>query len=471
MCRQNPTWGAPRIQSELALLGCSVAEATVANYTLPKPRRPSQLEDVLEEPSGCDRRRRLLLHCPHVNRSRTIPKETICGYLSGCSPKESSGSEPQPRLYSCIIISGSQSMDDQRSYPEQLCKAVVLVLTVAISAIFLDMIRGFLIVLFLAAVFSSLIYPYHQFVVRKFGGRGTVAAIFSLTVVTLTVVLPLMGLLGVVAAQGYQLTEELLPRIKQQLSEGDNGHFQLPEWLPLRDRIQVSNDQIVAKLGEFAGKASQFLLGSLSAATQGTATFFLHLFIMLYAMYFFLKEGPSIQTAVFQTLPLPADVKRRLLEKATSITRATIKGTIVIGAIQGFLGGVAFAFSGVHSAAFWGAVMAVASVIPGIGTALVWVPAVLYLFATGSTAMAIALTAWCALVIGSIDNVLRPRLVGGDTQMPDLLILISTFGGLSVFGAVGLIVGPTIAGLFVTIWDVFGQTFGIDEPVENIEIN
>ena len=360
-------------------------------------------------------------------------------------------------------------MNDQRSYPEQLCKAVVLVLTVAISAIFLGMISGFLTVLFLAAVISSFIFPLHQFVLRKLGGRETVAAIVTLTVVTLMVVLPLLGLLGMVAAQGYQLSEELLPWIKQQVAADGKGQIQLPEWLPLRDRIQISNDQIMAKLGEFAGRASQFLLTSLSAATQGTATFFLHLFIMLYAMYFFLKEGPSIQAAVLETLPVPADVKRRLLEKGNSIIRATIKGTIVIGTIQGFLGGVAFAFAGLNGAAFWGAVMAVASVIPGIGTALVWVPAVIYLFATGSTAVAIALIVWCALVVGSIDNVLRPRLVGGDTQMPDLLILISTFGGLSAFGAVGLIVGPTIAGLFVTIWDVFGQTFGIDESTEIVE--
>ncbi len=368
-----------------------------------------------------------------------------------------------------IIISGCQSMDDQRNFPEQLCRAVVIVLTVAISAVFLGMIRGFLTVLFLAAVFSSFVFPLHRFILRKLGGRATVAAMVTLTVVTLMVVLPLLGLLGVVAAQGFQLSEDLLPWIKQQVREEQKGQFQLPQWVPFRDRIQFTNEQLVSKLGELAGKASQFVLSSLSAATQGTATFFLHLFIMLYAMYFFLKEGPAIQAAILKTLPVPADVKRRLVEKGSSITRATIKGTIVIGAIQGFMGGVAFAVSGIHGAAFWGAVMAVASVIPGIGTALVWVPAVIYLFATGSTAMAIALIAWCALVVGSIDNVLRPRLVGGDTQMPDLLILISTFGGLSAFGAVGLIVGPTIAGLFVTMWDVFGQTFGIDENAENVD--
>jgi len=149
-----------------------------------------------------------------------------------------------------------------------------------------------------------------------------------------------------------------------------------------------------------------------------------------------------------------------LMEKGTSVTRATIKGTLVIGAIQGLLGGIGLAVVGIHAAAFWGTVMMVLSVIPGIGTALVWVPAVIYLFVTGEPAYAIGLAIWSAVVVSSIDNILRPKLVGGDTQMPDLLILISTFGGLAAFGAVGLIVGPTLAAMFVTVWDIFGQTFG-----------
>jgi len=132
----------------------------------------------------------------------------------------------------------------------------------------------------------------------------------------------------------------------------------------------------------------------------------------------------------------------------------------VIGIVQGALGGIAFAVVGIQGAAFWAVVMAVASVIPGVGTALVWVPAVIYLFATGKTVSAIGMALWFILLVGTIDNVLRPILVGRDTEMPDLLVLISTLGGLAMFGAVGLIIGPVIAGLFVTMWEVFQETFG-----------
>jgi predicted PurR-regulated permease PerM len=142
------------------------------------------------------------------------------------------------------------------------------------------------------------------------------------------------------------------------------------------------------------------------------------------------------------------------------VARATIKGTFVVGLVQGGLAGLGFAVAGIEGSAFWGTIMVVLSIIPGIGTALIWVPAVIYLFVVGKTASAIALAAWCALVVGTVDNFLRPKLVGGDTKMPDLLILLSTFGGLSMFGAVGLVLGPIIASLFIAVWQIYGEAFG-----------
>ncbi len=148
-----------------------------------------------------------------------------------------------------------------------------------------------------------------------------------------------------------------------------------------------------------------------------------------------------------------------MIDKFVSVSRATIKGTLVIGVVQGALAGAALAVAGIPSAVFWGTVMAVLSIIPGIGTGLVWVPSAIYLAATGRWLAAVLLVVWCALVVGSVDNVLRPRLVGRDTQMHDLLILFSTLGGLLLFGIVGVIIGPIIAALFVTIWDLYGAVF------------
>jgi predicted PurR-regulated permease PerM len=151
--------------------------------------------------------------------------------------------------------------------------------------------------------------------------------------------------------------------------------------------------------------------------------------------------------------------ERRMLDRFTSVTRATLKGTAVIGILQGGLAGLAFAVVGIPSAVFWGVIMAVLSIIPGIGSAIVWGPAAIILGATGHPAKAIGLTVFCVTVVGSLDNLLRPILVGKDTQMHELMIFFGTLGGIIMFGVVGVIIGPIIAALFVTVWDIYGVTF------------
>ena len=190
---------------------------------------------------------------------------------------------------------------------------------------------------------------------------------------------------------------------------------------------------------------------------------------MLYAMFFFLRDGGMIIERIFYYTPLDHEDEMRVLERLTSVTRATIKGTLVIGMIQGALAGVGFWFAGIGGAAFWGTIMTVLSVVPGIGAALVWVPAVIYLFIIGQSWTAVLLLAWCAAVVGTIDNVLRTRLVGKDAKMPDLLILLGTLGGLFLFGPIGFIVGPLVCGLFLTVWDIYGTTFkDILPPVRSL---
>jgi predicted PurR-regulated permease PerM len=148
-----------------------------------------------------------------------------------------------------------------------------------------------------------------------------------------------------------------------------------------------------------------------------------------------------------------------MLEKFVSVTRATLKGTVLIGLAQGVLGGLAFWAANVDGAIFWGTMMTVLSIIPGVGGALIWVPAAIILISTGEVWRGIALAAFCGLVVGSVDNLLRPRLVGQDTKMHELLILFSTLGGLLLFGVMGFILGPILAALFVTAWEMFGTAF------------
>ena len=146
--------------------------------------------------------------------------------------------------------------------------------------------------------------------------------------------------------------------------------------------------------------------------------------------------------------------------KGLAITRATLKSILVIGALQGTTGGIAFAAAGIDGPVFWGIVMAVASTLPSVGTALVWVPATIMLYLQGQPVAAFWFAAWCAIVVSGLDNLVRPWLVGNDAKMPDLLVLLSTLGGIAMFGAAGIIIGPVLAGLFLTSLEIFTATFG-----------
>jgi predicted PurR-regulated permease PerM len=202
---------------------------------------------------------------------------------------------------------------------------------------------------------------------------------------------------------------------------------------------------------------------------------------MFYAMFFFLRDGRRILEKIFYYAPLSHDDEMMVLERLTSVTRATIKGTVVIGIIQGALAGIGFWVAGLGGAAFWGTIMAILSIVPGIGAALVWIPAVIYLILTGQIMPGLLLGVWCIAVVSTVDNILRPMLVGKDAKMPDLLILVGTLGGLLLFGPIGFIVGPVVCGLFLTVWDIYGTTFkdvlppvrslasGIPKPKPDIE--
>jgi predicted PurR-regulated permease PerM len=176
-------------------------------------------------------------------------------------------------------------------------------------------------------------------------------------------------------------------------------------------------------------------------------------------MFFFLMDGDKLLDKILYYLPMQDRDEQRMLDRFTSVTRATLKGTAAIGMLQGSLVGIAFWVVGIPSAVFWGTIMAVLSIIPGIGTALVWGPAVIILAAGGNHLKAGGLFLFCAVVVGSIDNLLRPILVGKDTQMHELMIFFGTLGGIFMFGIMGMIIGPIVAALFITIWEIYAVAF------------
>ncbi|MEM8630653.1 MAG: AI-2E family transporter [Pseudomonadota bacterium] len=327
-----------------------------------------------------------------------------------------------------------------------------------ISVAFVGMIRAFLIALLLAAIAAAMARPVYLKIRTALGGRSMISAGLTLLLLGVAVIAPLMGIVWLAAVQAQGLVDAASTVIDDLRNRSPDDP--LPEWLPFRDYIGSRSAEITAKLGELASAAGGFAVSLLGSMTQGTARFFLDLFIFFYALFFFLQMDTPIMRQILGFSGLPEKTQHAFEERIVSISRATIKGTLLIGVAQGTLGGLGFAVAGIDGAAFWGVVMAVLSVIPGLGPLLILSGGVIWLFTQGAVVAATGLAIWGVAVVGTIDNILRPILVGRDTAMHDILILISTLGGLATFGAAGLVLGPVLAGLFVTIWSTLADVAG-----------
>lgn len=363
------------------------------------------------------------------------------------------------------------SMERSQVSSATLRIAFVLLLVLAVSLLFLAVIWPFLKPLLLGALFAGLCTPLYAWVTRLLRGRRSLAALLTLLILFLLVAGPLSAFVSVVVRQAVGISNEAIPWAQQHLSAA--GGFNIHDWLVHRFPSLASyvpeQDQLATDTANIAKAIGSFLVASATQFTARTATFLLNLFIMLYAMFYFLRDGPETLEKIFYYTPLNHEDEVRVVKGLVSVTRATIKGTLLIGALQGTLAGIGFWVAGIGGAAFWGTMMAVLSVVPGIGSALIWVPAVIYLFIIGHSFAATLLLIWCAAGVGTIDNMLRPKLVGKDAKMPDLLILLGTLGGLFFFGPIGFIIGPIVCGLFLTVWDIYGVTFkDILPPVESL---
>ena len=337
----------------------------------------------------------------------------------------------------------------------------VLLLVLVTSVLFLAVAWPFIRPLLLGGILAGLCRPLYNWITHLVRGRTSLAAVLTLLLLLIIIAGPISAFVGLVVTQAFNVSEQAIPWVQQHFGAATsfNTHDWLVERFPAFASFVPAEEQILEGVGRTAKAAGAFLVASATELTTGTAAFLLNFFVMLYAMFFFFRDGRKIVGRIFYYLPLHHEDEMLLLERLASVTRATIKGTLVIGIIQGALAGFGFWAAGIDGSAFWGTLMAILSIVPGVGSALVWVPGVIYLFLIGKTLAATLLLIWCTVVVGTIDNVLRPTLVGKDAKMPDLLILIGTLGGLYLFGAIGLIVGPIVCGLFLTVWEIYGATF------------
>ena len=322
--------------------------------------------------------------------------------------------------------------------------AFVLILVLVISGLFLAVTWPFLQALLVGAMLAGLCQPLYRWLVRLLGGRRSLASVATLLILLAIIIGPVSALLGLVVGQALTVSERAIPWIQENF--GAATTFDFRQWLinhfPLVADFVPSQQEILNNLGAAAKATGGYLVSWASAFTAGTAGFLLQFCIMLYAMFFFLRDGKSILQRIFYYIPLNHEDEVRMLERFVSVTRATIKGTLLLASFKDRSRASASILQASTEQHFGATVMTILSVVPGIGATLVWVPTVIYLYAMGQPLAATLLAIWCAGVVGTVDNVLRPYFVGKDAEMPDLLILIGTLGGLFLFGPIGFIIGP-----------------------------
>lgn len=349
----------------------------------------------------------------------------------------------------CMPINKQRPIHRER----QVLLVLALVATLALGTILLP----FYGVVLWAAVLGLLFAPLHRHLLRHMGNRHTLAALATMLVVLVIVVLPLVFLAAAMAGEAAAAYQRLQSGEWNATLYLRDAFEAFPRWLrKLLAALGLPNyDTLQRKVTSAMAQGSQLIATQALNLGQNTFEFIAGLFITLYLAFFLIRDGSSMVQRMRNALPLTVPHTAELFDKFTVVIRATVKGTLLVAAIQGALGGLAFWFLGVGGALLWAVLMAFLALLPLIGAALVWLPIAAYFLLTGALWQSLVLTLWGALVIGLIDNVLRPILVGRDTHLPDYIVMIATVGGLSVFGIHGFVLGPVIAAMFFSVWEIY----------------
>ena len=313
--------------------------------------------------------------------------------------------------------------------------------------------------IFWGVVLAILFAPLYRRLLRATGRRPTAAALLTLLLIVVMVILPVSLIASSLVQQAVGVYELI-----------GSGHIDvgqyfrqiigaLPQWMVnlLQHFDLTSLATLQQKLSSSAAQLSQVAAARAINFGRNTMDFLISMTIMLYLLFFLLRDGQALASRIRSAVPLGRKYKARLFDNFTTVIRATVKGNVLVALAQGALGGLIFWLLGVQAPLLWGVVMAFLSLLPAIGAALVWAPVAVYFLVTGSIWQGVVLIVFSTFVIGLVDNFLRPMLVGKDTKLPDYVVLLSTIGGMALFGLNGFVIGPVIAALFVASWDLFAS--------------
>jgi predicted PurR-regulated permease PerM len=342
---------------------------------------------------------------------------------------------------------------------KKLSRYFFIAVLLGTSVIFFRMVKIFFVPVLLAAVFATLFYPMYERFLLAFRGRKTLAAFFCCLILLMVLIVPLYIVADLVTREAIDFYHTFQDRIGAFLQAGAAGPLGRLRTLPvLRDLglNRIDWPSIVQNVASSAGSLAAVLIRKTS---QGTIQILILLFTTLFTMFYFFRDGKDLLRRVRFLIPLDREYKNAIAARFSSVARATVKGTLLIALVQGTLSGLTLWIFGVGSPILWGVVATLMSIVPLVGAWLVLYPAAFIQIATGNLWQGIAILLVTVIVIVNVDNLMRPRLVGQETGMHDLMVFFSTLGGISMFGPMGFIIGPMIAALFLSVLDIYSAEF------------
>lgn len=329
---------------------------------------------------------------------------------------------------------------------------------IAITTLVFFMLKPFFIPFILAVILAHAFNPVYEKLLKLTGRKRGLSSALVCLLVAFIIIIPISFVLYLVISEVQMIIDNFSQSpesVKNSLDKfiGDAASLRIFRALDIRSL--VNQETISTLIKNF----SQNALGVLSSVYSGTVQFIFTVFIMFFSLFYIFIDGKKLVKKLMELSPLKDSYEETLIKKFNSITRGTIRGIFLIAAIQGALGAVLFWVTGIPSPAFLGILMGVASVIPSIGTGLVWLPVGIIMLVLGNVTVGVIILVAGVLIIGTVDNILSPKLIGKDSQMHPLLILFSILGGIVLFGAMGFIVGPIIMSLFVVFWEIYSLEF------------
>lgn len=329
-----------------------------------------------------------------------------------------------------------------------------LIFLFLVSIGFILLIKPFFGTIFWACAIAIIFSPLQDRLLKRWPKRKNQAALAILALCIVVVILPVIFVVTSVVNEGVMLYDKLQSGEINPAAYIESMDTAFPVLNSALHNFGIDINSVKANVISAAMSSGKFIAGHALTIGQNTFGFLVSVVLMLYITFFMLRDGTYLVDLMVRALPMGDIRERMLFGLFAEVTRATIKGNLVIAMIQGLIGGITLWALGIHGAILWGVLMAIASLIPAVGSALVWVPIALYFAAIGDLTSALILTGIGAGIIGMLDNVLRPLLVGRDTKMPDYIVLLSTLGGIAMFGMNGFVVGPLMAALFIAFWGI-----------------